>query len=60
MKSREDFTTVEAYKLYLKIETAKSAVCVLLSKDSWKDYKTMCKEAHKIGEAFTSTLNIKK
>lgn len=60
MKSREDFETVEAYMLYLKIETAKSAVCVLLNKDGWKDYKEICIEAHKIGLSFTSTLKLKK
>lgn len=60
MKSLEDFETAEAYRLYLKIETAKSAVCVLLAKENWKDYKTMCNEAHKIGEAFSSTLKLKK
>lgn len=60
MKSIEDFESTDAYLTYLKIETAKSSLCVLLTKDEWKDYQTMCKEAHKIGEAFTKTLNLKK
>lgn len=58
-KSREDFGSAEAYKMYLSIETAKSAVCVLLQKENWKDHKEMCKEAIKIGEAFTSQIKLK-
>ena len=59
MKSRADFPNTEEYLEYLKIETAKSAVCVLLNNPTWPDYKTICKEAHKIGEAFTDTLKLK-
>lgn len=60
MKSIEDFDSQAAYLNYLKIETAKASLCVLIAKDEWKDYKTMCKEAHKIGEAFIKTINLKK